>query len=222
MSIVTQNNKVVMVSGGALSYQDTGNISLETLPVTQNGVYTAPQGTAYNVVNVDISGNPVAEEKVVNFRDYDGTVRYSYTASEFANLEELPPNPTHEGLTAQGWNWTLSNAKSYVNNYGSMDIGQHYITESGDTELDIYLEEDQNTLYLGLAVNGSVTINWGDGSSTDTVTGNSLTTQQRTEHTWSVTNKSYTIIIHVNSGSFAFYASEGYPTISRYSTETNI
>lgn len=49
--------------------------------------------------------------KDVNFIDYDGQLLYSYTADEFAELTELPPNPTNDGLTAQGWNWTLENAK---------------------------------------------------------------------------------------------------------------
>ena len=43
--------------------------------------------------------------KEVNFLDYDGTILYSYTAAEFAALPSMPANPTHDGLTEQGWNW---------------------------------------------------------------------------------------------------------------------
>jgi hypothetical protein len=44
------------------------------------------------------------EEKDVNFYDYDGTLLYSYTKEECLELEELPSNPSHNGLVAQGWN----------------------------------------------------------------------------------------------------------------------
>ena len=50
-------------------------------------------------------------EKDVNFYDYDGSLVTSYTAEEFLELSEMPANPTHEGLTAQGWNWTLEDAQ---------------------------------------------------------------------------------------------------------------
>ena len=52
-------------------------------------------------------GGSVPPNDVV-FRDYDGTILYSYSASEVASLSSLPPLPTREGLTCQGWNWTLS------------------------------------------------------------------------------------------------------------------
>ena len=69
----------------------------------------------------------------VKFYDYDGTVLHSYSASEFANLTELPSNPTHEGLTSQGWNWALAAAKTYVADYGELNIGQVYNTSDGKT-----------------------------------------------------------------------------------------
>ena len=78
-------------------------------------------------------GNPVAEENDVIFIDYDGTIRYSYSAADFANLTALPANPTHQGLTAQGWNWTLADAKEYVAAYGMLVIGQLYVTDDGKT-----------------------------------------------------------------------------------------
>ena len=37
----------------------------------------------------------------VCFWDYDGTLLYSYSAADFANLSELPANPSHDGLTAK-------------------------------------------------------------------------------------------------------------------------
>ena len=40
----------------------------------------------------------------VRFLDYDGSIVQTYSAADFANLTAMPDNPTHTGLTAQGWN----------------------------------------------------------------------------------------------------------------------
>lgn len=111
-------------------------------------------------------------EKDVNFYDYDGTLLYSYTASEFANLTELPADPTHTGLTAQGWNWTLSDAKTFVAANGYLDIGQCYITDDNKTRIYLTVTEETKTLYLGIQPQNSNTtlvVDWGDNT-TDTVT----------------------------------------------------
>lgn len=115
-------------------------------------------------------GNPTAEDNDVILIDYDGTIRYSYSATEFAALTELPANPTHDGLTAQGWNWTLSDAKTYVAAYGALVIGQNYITTDGKTRFGITIP-DSYVLTTPFNLNvgsGSVIIDWGDGSATET------------------------------------------------------
>ena len=159
------------------------------------------------------SGGVTAGPNDVNFIDYDGTLLYSYTASEFANLSALPANPSHEGLVAQGWNWSLANAKTYVASYGKLWIGQMYITESGDTEIDVELHAPRLSPWLSLAINGTVEVDWGDGSTKSTVTGTSLTTQVKTGHVYTV-DGSYTIKIHVVSGSFSLYGSSTYAILS--------
>ena len=55
-------------------------------------------------------GTAASRDKVghVYFIDYDGTVLHDYTETEAQALESLPANPTHAGLTSQGWNWTLA------------------------------------------------------------------------------------------------------------------
>ena len=85
-------------------------------------------------------GNPVVEENDVVFIDYDGTIRYSYSADDFLALTDLPPNPTHDGLVSEGWNWTLAEAKAYVEKYGFCDIGQLYHTYGGDNPTRLYFE----------------------------------------------------------------------------------
>ena len=148
-----------------------------------------------------------ADPKDVNFIDYDGTIVYSYTKAEFANLSALPANPSHDGLTAQGWNWTKQEITTQLTAMPDQKVwvGQMYKTASGKTEIDIELgNAELLTPYLKISVNGTVEVDWGDGSAKDTVTGTSLSTETYTPHTYATTG-SYTISIEVKSGSFTFY-----------------
>ena len=184
---------------------NSGGVTVEPLNVTQNGTYTAPEGTAYSPVTVAVEGGSAsAEAKDVNFFDYDGTIVYSYTPAEFAELTEMPANPSHARLTAQGWNWGLTDAKAYVAKYGKLNIGQMYITSSGATEIDITLTAPDLHPYLGIAPNGTVEIDWGDGTATDTVTGTSNTTLKFTDHEYAA-ERNYTIKLTASSGTFAFH-----------------
>ena len=162
---------------------------------TAQGVKTA--GTASG------GGGSTAEKKQVNFIDYDGTILYSYTAEEAQALTALPANPSHSGLVAQGWNWSLANIKSQLTNVGGdVWVGQMYETASGKTEIDINADNpDFLSPYLAIAVNGTVTIDWGDGTATDTVTGTSYTTLTFTPHVYATTGR-YTISI---DGPMGFY-----------------
>lgn len=168
-----------------------------------NGVET--QGTASG------GGGGAVEEKDVNFIDYDGTLLYSYSAADFANLGSLPANPSHTGLTAQGWNWTKAQITAQLAAMPNdpVWVGQMYITESRDTEIDIALPEGRTSPYLSYAVNGSITIDWGDNSTPTTDTGTSLTTRKGTQHVYASAGE-YTIKIHVASGSFTFYGTSTY------------
>ena len=87
---------------------------------------------------------PEVPMKDVNFYDYDGTVVYSYTKEEFLEMAELPANPAHARLSAQGWNWTIEAAQSYVTKYGSCEIGQSYITDDGRTRLYVRIGRTEN------------------------------------------------------------------------------
>lgn len=119
------------------------------------------------------SAAPV-EEKDVNLIDYDGTLLYSYTAEEFLALTSWPKNPVRTGLSAQGWNWSLSEAQSYVSNCGGLTVGQVYNTSDGKTRVHIHLSKGRTDPYLGLAVDGEVEVDWGDGSNPETVSGTSI------------------------------------------------
>ena len=159
------NNKVLI--------NDTNLTNIANAIRTKNGssnLYTV--GDMATAIENISSGSITIEEKDVNFRDYDGTLVASYTANEFASLSTLPDNPSHSGLTAQGWNWTLTDAKTYVAAYGKLEIGQMYITDDGNTRIYIHLEEeDLELLCVCLNVVGTIQIDWGDGSTYSSMSG---------------------------------------------------
>ena len=151
----------------------------------------------------------------VNFRDYDGTIVNSYSASDFLALSAMPNNPSHDELTSQGWNWLLSDAKAYVTEYGKLEIGQMYITDDGKTRIYIHLDNsDFLSPYLVIAVNGTVVVDWGDGSNMDTMTGTSNTTLKYQQHVYATTGD-YTITLNPTSGSFAFYGASDHASVLR-------
>ena len=160
------------------------------------------------------------EVKDVNFYDYDGNIIESYTAEEFASLGAFPANPEHDGLNAQGWNWTLENAQSFVEDYGKLNIGQSYITKSGATELDIELIEGRTSPVLGLAIEGEVSIDWGDGSAPDTATGSNPYTIIGTSHTYASPGK-YTISITSVSGVYYLMGESSRSKLLCYATAYN-
>lgn len=117
-------------------------------------------------------GGGGSTEGGVRFYDYDGTLLYTWPLSELASKTELPALPTHEGLTAQGWNWSLDDLQS---ENAEMNVGAMYTTSDGKTHIYITLQEGGTSPILGLAANGTVTVDWGDDTTTDTLTGTSLT-----------------------------------------------
>lgn len=138
-----------------------------------------------------------AEWNDVCLWDYDGTCLYSYTAAEFANLSALPANPTHTGLTAQGWNWSLSDAKTFVAANGFLDIGQLYVTSDAKTHIKVVVGD---TKYVSIKLTGSatgnITLDWGDGSATET---NTNTSAKDYTHTYAASG-SYDITIARSTG----------------------
>ena len=117
----------------------------------------------------------------VNFYDYDGTIVASYSLSEAQGLTTLPDGPTHDGLTFQGWNYTLEKVKAFTR---PMNVGAMYITDDGKTRLHIRIAAEGRMnvpLYISQTVTNGVTIDWGDGSATETLAG---TGNVNTTHTY--------------------------------------
>lgn len=156
-------------------------------------------------INMEELRNDLTIPKDVDFIDYDGRLLYSYTKSEFLALESLPANPTNTGLVAQGWNWTLADAKAFVTDYGALVVGQNYTTSDGKTRVYLTIPTDyvvNGVFNIRLNVNwpeaGSFTVAWGDGDSQTVTKGNTSYTE--TDHTYTSPGD-YVIEITVASGS---------------------
>ena len=127
------------------------------------------------------TATPSAGKNDVTFIDYDGTILYSYSLEEAKALTELPALPTHDGLICQGWNWTLDAIKSLNR---PVTVGAMYITEDGATRLHIRIATIGRMtvpLYIGQTVANGVSIDWGDGSTAETLAG---TGNVNTSHTY--------------------------------------
>ena len=115
---------------------------------------------------------PDVGEKVVFIYDPYGEVIASYSKNAFLALTQYPEAPALQGLTFQEYNWSLSDAKNYVTNYGELNIGATYKTTSGLTEFDIEL-----TPITGLTITFKMAgnTNWGDGTSETTTSSSTHT-----------------------------------------------
>lgn len=201
---------------------------IQPLSVTANGTYTAPEGVdGYSpvTVNVPSSGGggslPSVSPKEVNFYDYDGTVLYAYTVEDAAALTELPALPEHDGLICQGWNWTLDEVKS-VYKYG--DVGAIYTTYDGKTRIYITLTKGRTSPMLGCCPNGTVTVDWGDGTEPDVLTGTSETSVKWTPTHEYAAPGDYTITLTVDGtmGIYGDTASNSFSGLLRESSNADV
>lgn len=139
--------------------------------ITELGQVTVPEDAVLADMKYYLRGQtPPQKYDEVNFLDYDGTVLYRYSASDFLDLAAMPENPVHDGLVSSGWNWTLADAQSHVQTYGYLDIGQMYGTSDNTTRIYITVPSDNwtlDTLYV-YGLERAPLIDWGDGSTTST------------------------------------------------------
>lgn len=175
-------------------------------------------------IRVKLTGGgetPEAPLSDVNFYDYDGKRVASYTAADFAALTEMPANPSHQGLTAQGWNWSLADAQAYVAAYGILDIGQNYITDDGKTRFYLRIDsEARNEIPITYtqSISEGVVIDWGDGSTPERVAGTSGT---RLTHSYNPGE--YILTVEVTEGTVTLGGgSYSYPVIGSSSVNTRV
>ena len=137
-------------------------------------------------------GESVADATLpVKFVDYDGTLLYSYSLEDAADLSELPDLPSHDGLANQGWNYTLAQMKSQVSSTRSCTVGCNYVTTDGATRIRIKVRDPT---YSDFRINFTQSVN--NGVEVDWV---------RT-HTYSPSEypTEYTIVMTPNSGTLRF------------------
>ena len=103
----------------------------------------------------------------IKFVDYDGTLLYSYGVDATATLSALPELPERQGLSCQGWNYTLEQLKTQAQTIGKCIVGCNYITEDGKTRFYITIRDPKFRnfrLGLGQTAKNSFTIDWGDNT----------------------------------------------------------
>ena len=155
---------------------------------------------------IPTGGGGGVEEKQINFVDYDGTILHSYTKAEInamSSESDLPANPSHTGLTAQGWHWTLAQIKAQLTAMpdGPVWVGQMYTTADGKTRIYISIPSNAPSSACAFAVrfkptvSSGVTIDWGDDS---TSTSNS-TNSKSYSHTYASPGD-YVVTLNVTSG----------------------
>ena len=179
--------------------------------ITANG--TNIDVADYSTVSVAVSGGGGGDmSDPIRFFDYDGALVASYTSVP----SSLPTVPTHAGLTSGAWNYTLQQITTQFNAMGACDVGANYATTSGATEIDIVLQAGRLHPYLSLSANGTVSIDWGDGSTPDTATGTSTSTRIADIHHEYDAAGSYTIKISKTSGAaYALYTTSTYTLLNK-------
>ena len=177
-----------------------------------------PDGFVMAIGNIQTGGGTTpGAPGDITFYDYDGTIVTSWTLAELATKTSLPDYPSHEGLICQGWNWSLADLKTTNR---KMNVGAMYITDDGKTRIYIRLEEGRTSPMLGVCPNGTVTVDWGDGTTPDTLTGTSTTTIKWTPNHAYAASGEYVIKLTVD-GEMGFYGSSSYNqycAILRYSS----
>ena len=212
MSVQTQISRITAAVGAAYD------------AVTAKGG-TTPQaetvaGLADAIGTIPTGGPAPGAPGDITFYDYDGTIVTSWTLEELATKTALPDYPSHEGLTCQGWNWSLADLKTTNR---KMNVGAMYITDDGKTRIYIRLEEGRTSPMLGVCPNGTVTVDWGDGTTPDTLTGTSTTTVKWTPNHAYATPGEYVIKLTVD-GTMGFYGDSNVKigsAILRYSSDSD-
>ena len=176
-----------------------------------------PDGFVTAIGNIQTGGTTPGAPGDITFYDYDGTIVTSWTLEELATKTALPDYPSHEGLICQGWNWSLADLKTTNR---KMNVGAMYITDDGKTRVYIRLEEGRTSPMLGVCPNGTVTVDWGDGTTPDTLTGTSTTISKWTPNHAYAAPGEYVIKLTVDGtmGLNSDSEDESYSSILRYSS----
>ena len=198
--------------------------------ITDKGVQTASDATfatmAQNIEDIPTGGGVKTQK--VNFYDFKGNLAHSYTTAEAAELTEMPEAPTIEGFTFQKWNWSLASVKTWLtkheNDNCDLNVGGLYVTTDGHTRIYMHLREAElASLEMPFCIeqmDGTVTIDWGDGSTPETITAAGIYS-----HLWQVNQYPTDVVIdieYIPSGAtkLVLGRSVGYTTYGLFNNET--
>lgn len=136
----------------------------------------------------------------VRFIDYDGTVIEQMSIEDANALSALPAVPTHDGLTGVGWTHSLAEIQATTR---SLDVGAMYQNATNPRQSVFYLLPRANeavTLNFSQDVSDGVTIDWGDGSAAETVSGTGVVTVSHTYATVDATKTPYKLTFTPDEG----------------------
>lgn len=160
------------------------NLQSKAVTYTSNGTETVIPDNGFDglssvAVTVNVSSGSTASilSNDITFYDYDGTIVEAWSLKELSDKTMLPDLPFHQGLSSIEWNWTLDEIKAAA---GHIDVGAMYTTDDGTTRVYVHIEKEIRNPILGCCPNGIVTVDWGDGTTPDTLTGNSVSTTKYT------------------------------------------
>ena len=171
MALITKLNNIATAIGHKTG-QPASTYNIDNMPSAIESIVTDfPTPT------------PPVSTKQVRFFDYDGTLITQMSIDEAHELTALPPVPTHTGMTAIGWTETLDTIQNLTH---AIDVGMMYVWTTPSlraTAFRIFPRKNETvSLSWNQTVADSVTIDWGDGSTTQTVssTGNVYASHQYT------------------------------------------
>lgn len=182
-----------------------GLLSIDGMTAAVKGIQTGGS------VQTEYTGH--VDDKKIWFIDYNGTILDSWEVSELSGKTALPEAPVHDGLTAQGWNWTLEELKAFGR---PAIVGQCYEPTDGKTKIYISLSVKRDIDFLLNYSSGvTCTVDWGDGN--QTTVKSSLTD---TRHSYTEAGD-YVIAISADSGSYTLGRFRYYDTIASQQDEGN-
>lgn len=181
------------------------------------------------ILEISSGGNTIqeAEDNDVIFYDYDGFKVASYSITEAKELRELPTPPEHNGLTFQGWNWTLNDIQTYNRRF--IDVGAIYTPTDGKTHIKVHIVDPSFDFFsFAIRVSGrmKIQVNYGDGQ-TYTMDRSSTASAGNyvLDHTYSQPGDydiTFTILVNTNNADYWIYRSNVYNYKNHIIKELNI